>query len=43
MKKGAKDVPKTKALAMGVGGLANETGDSHALRASERATRFNIL
>jgi len=25
---------------MGVGSLANETGDSHALRISERATRF---
>ena len=30
-----------RAIAMGVRSLANETGDSHALRASERATRFN--
>jgi len=32
-----------RALAMGVGSLANETGDSYALRASERATRLNNL
>jgi len=28
---------------MGVGSLANETSDSHALRASGRATRIQIL
>jgi len=28
---------------MGVGSLANGTSDSHALRASQRATRIELL
>jgi len=31
------------AIAMGVGSLATESGDSHALSASERSTRLNAL
>ena len=31
------------AIALGVGSLANEAGDLHALPTSERATRFNTL
>jgi len=31
------------ALAMGVGSLVNGTSDSHALRASGRATRIEIV
>ena len=32
-----------RAIAMGVGSLANGTSDSHALRASGRATRIETL
>jgi len=32
-----------RALAMGVGSLANGTSDSHALRASGRASRIETL
>ena len=32
-----------QSVAMGVGNLANGTSDSHALRATGRATRFETL
>jgi len=40
---GFKKTQPLRALAMGVGSLANGTSDSHALRTSGRATLIEIL